>query len=109
MEGEEIARAVAAELAPEVGAPLKGQTERAIKGTLPPPDAATRGLREAADLAVIAHFIWTVAPVAASMWKDRSQHSDTVRAALDRLQRPASISAETAKRVIDAVVAKLKR
>jgi hypothetical protein len=107
MNAEEVARQIAGELAPEFGASLRDNTERAIQGTLPLADTPTRGLREAADVAVIAHFIWTAAPIAVAALKSTPHDGSAVRSALERVTRPAMLSAEVTKKIIDKIIAKL--
>jgi hypothetical protein len=110
MDANEMAREIAADLAPEFGAALKVKTEQAIKGILPPAGAATRGLHDVADLAVIAHFILAITPIATMIWRSKaadSADSKSMTAELEGIERPAGLPLGVAKKVIDKVIEKL--
>lgn len=103
MDAEQIARKVAADLAPEVGGNLKSVTDKVINGTLPPPGEKTRSLSDIAEMATIAHFIVTVAIELVKLASD-GQQIGAWRAMLEKLPRPLSLSRELAGKIIDAVM-----
>jgi hypothetical protein len=108
MQSEDIARRVAADLAPEFGPALTEKTEQALKGQLLAAPARTRSLtpdlHTVADVSVIATFLVTLAPIARNFWSELKDKTAVKSAITGAVKLPTGVKAELGEKIIDAVV-----
>ena len=110
MKAEDVAHHVAAKLPGDFGHALQYEVEHALNNPPPQPQATRSMVGEAlsrsAEIAVIAHFIVSIAPVVLAKINVRRDPEAAKTELKTAVTRPPGLKAETAAQVIDLAVEK---